>query len=391
MDNLMLTGLLAEGIGARFGTCDVGMGASTTVIVCADLAGYGDDYFNEKFCMTVLLNANSAGDSPEMEYRYIGAYTSSLGAFLITTPFGANVEEGDKIMILHESVFLLGLLTDPTLAKMADNSWLAHILAIDGDVSDYNDATDSLEAISNKIGTSTDTDVSTDIANSTLSMKEKVFGGLVPGQKFHDQFNIGADNAAPDTTYWAVVEDNDATVYLNTDSGDTLNVKAGTVGGNDAIAHSGGLISFSYSTDITTELHIRAGVKTQDLTGEWSFGLVEAVNAALDVTTWSNTGTIDGSNFYGNNNVEYAHSADGTAEATDISAFIDGTTQLFEIVLTSNDSKFYVDGILRATHSNNNPPYLITFCYNFSTRNTNGITTELTADFLEIWTENANV
>ena len=40
---------------------------------------------------------------------------------------------------------------DATLAHVTDDSVVAHILAIDGDVSDYNDTTDSLEALSDKI------------------------------------------------------------------------------------------------------------------------------------------------------------------------------------------------------------------------------------------------
>jgi len=145
----ILTGIIAEGIGVRHGTCDTGMGASTTTVVCADLAGFGDDYFNTKFYMQIIKNTNSVGNAPESQVRQITNYVSATGTFTVTA-FGANVEEGDSIFIIHECIALLGLHADATLAKMVDDSWLAHILAIDGDVSDFNDNTDSLEAISDK-------------------------------------------------------------------------------------------------------------------------------------------------------------------------------------------------------------------------------------------------
>ena len=37
----IITGLIAEGIGIRHGTCDSGMGASTTAISSLDLSGFG--------------------------------------------------------------------------------------------------------------------------------------------------------------------------------------------------------------------------------------------------------------------------------------------------------------------------------------------------------------
>lgn len=103
----ILTGLIAEGLGIRHGTCDSGMGASTTAIVCADLAGFGNDYFNTKFYMQVLLNANSVGNAPEPQVRQITDYVSTTGTFTVTA-FGANVEENDKIVIMHESIVAIG-------------------------------------------------------------------------------------------------------------------------------------------------------------------------------------------------------------------------------------------------------------------------------------------
>lgn len=85
------------------GTCDADMSASTTTIDCLDLAGYGDDYFNGKYWMQILLNANSAGNAPEYEYKQITDYVSTTGVFTCNA-FSANVEANDEIAVLHESL-----------------------------------------------------------------------------------------------------------------------------------------------------------------------------------------------------------------------------------------------------------------------------------------------
>lgn len=87
-----------------YGACDAGMSASKTSIVCAGLAGYGDSFFNTKYYLGVLRNANSAGNAPEFEWRLITAYTSTTGTFT-TLAFSANVEASDAILVMHESLF----------------------------------------------------------------------------------------------------------------------------------------------------------------------------------------------------------------------------------------------------------------------------------------------
>jgi len=97
------------------GTCDVGMAGSATTVVCAELAGYGNDYFNKKYHMIVLLNINSVGNAPERTIRQVSDYVSATGTFTVTA-FGANVEAGDKIAVLHESI--AGL--DPSVPLASD-------------------------------------------------------------------------------------------------------------------------------------------------------------------------------------------------------------------------------------------------------------------------------
>jgi len=85
------------------GKCDSGMGASATVIDCIGLAGYGNDFFNTKYYMVVIKNANVAGTAPETQIRQITDYVSASGRFT-TNAFGANVEANDDIMVIYESL-----------------------------------------------------------------------------------------------------------------------------------------------------------------------------------------------------------------------------------------------------------------------------------------------
>jgi len=86
--------------------CDSGMGASATTIVCADLAGYGEDYFNVGWKMIIVLNDNSHGAAPQGEIRDITDYASVTGTFT-TVAFSANVEANDYIMVVKDEVLNL--------------------------------------------------------------------------------------------------------------------------------------------------------------------------------------------------------------------------------------------------------------------------------------------
>jgi hypothetical protein len=110
------------------GACDSGMGASTITIVSDDLTGYGDDYFNNKFWLHIVKNANSVGNAPEGEYRIITDYVSSTGTFT-TNAFSVNVEENDSIYIIHESIYLQ--LSDKGSYKTTEKSLVRQYTAKD--------------------------------------------------------------------------------------------------------------------------------------------------------------------------------------------------------------------------------------------------------------------
>lgn len=85
------------------GTANSGMSASTTTIVAAELAGFGNDYFNTHYFMQIIKDADGAGSAPEGEIRQVTDYVSSSGTFT-TDAFSGNVEEGDEFLLLHNSI-----------------------------------------------------------------------------------------------------------------------------------------------------------------------------------------------------------------------------------------------------------------------------------------------
>jgi hypothetical protein len=104
------------------GKCDSGMGASTTTIVCDDLKGFGDDFFNTDWVMTINLNDNNHGVSPEGDApRDITDYVSATGTFTVTA-FGANVEENDKLIVQKRGLHTtdaIGIKTTPATNSLA--------------------------------------------------------------------------------------------------------------------------------------------------------------------------------------------------------------------------------------------------------------------------------
>jgi hypothetical protein len=75
------------------------------------------------------------------------------------------------------------------------------------------------------------------------------------------------------------------------------------------------------------------------------------------------------------------------AETTDLSSYIssNNTYYTIEIVLSLTSVKFYVDNVLRATHTTNVPIYTneVVLC----ARNTNSVQTSLRAKLVEVWEE----
>ena len=141
LDAIIASGVAADGL-VFYG--DVTTANSTSNFKVARLAGKGTNVFNDVYYCQVVEADNAA---PEGEVQKVSAYTTGDGDITVGTAFTAAPEVGDQILIIHESLVLSFLHADATLSRVADDSIIAHILAVDGDVSDYNDNTMSLEAL----------------------------------------------------------------------------------------------------------------------------------------------------------------------------------------------------------------------------------------------------
>lgn len=109
---------------------------SKTAIVIAALIGFGDDFFNNKYYLQVLHNADSAGNAPEAEVRKITDYASATGTFT-TDAFSANVGQ-DLCLVLHESLVVIGrddnnnVIATTNITANADGSVLERLEYIQG-------------------------------------------------------------------------------------------------------------------------------------------------------------------------------------------------------------------------------------------------------------------
>ena len=136
--------------------------ASTTTIVIAGLAGFGDDFFNNKYYLQVLHNADSAGNAPEAQVRKITDYVSATGTFT-TDAFSANVGQ-DICLILHESLVAIGrddnnnVFSSSNVAGNADGSVLERLEFLQA----------LIGALTNSGGTATLAAIIGDVANSDL-------------------------------------------------------------------------------------------------------------------------------------------------------------------------------------------------------------------------------
>jgi hypothetical protein len=100
-----LKAAISRGMVLLQGICTTG--ASQTAISSTDLVGYGDGFFNDNYYLQILRDSAGGGAAPEHEVRKITAYTSTTGAFTCDA-FSANVDAGDQLAIIHESLVAIG-------------------------------------------------------------------------------------------------------------------------------------------------------------------------------------------------------------------------------------------------------------------------------------------
>ena len=82
-------------------------GGSDTTAIVPGLIGFGDDYFNTKFFIQIVFNANSHGASPEPKTRVVTDYDTATGTFTFATVTD-TLEVGDYVLIFHESLAATG-------------------------------------------------------------------------------------------------------------------------------------------------------------------------------------------------------------------------------------------------------------------------------------------
>ncbi len=363
----------------QVGRCKTGMGASTTEIYSFDfILASANDLYNNKYYIMITENVNSVGNAPEGQIRQITDYNSNDGHFT-TVAFGANVETGDGIKIMHESVALLFMHSaGAAMARVADDSIIAHMLAVAGDISDYDDTTMSLEAIAAAIA-----------GLDLLTDKEKAFLGNAGQLVLNDYFNNVAPDAVPTANYWTFTQDNDATVDVKQNISPFYCLfNGGTGATDDCIMNTIGKRYYDVLIDGVTTVYLKTRIKINDLTGEVGFGFVHAEVASPPASD-ADDDASHVSTIHCDNDTVRACSSDhsGAPTFTDITAhFADNTWVDVEIRMTATQTLFLIDGTIRATHATDVPPGVVQQIF-FATKNTNGITTDLYIQYVEVWTE----
>jgi hypothetical protein len=145
-----LAGLATENRGLVFqGTVSAVTDASN--FKCAELGGFGDNFFNTNFYVYVIHNADNDGAAPEGEIQDITDYVSTDGSF-VTGALTAAMTVGDEIYVVHEALAVLIPTFDSSgITNDFDGSIIEIIKAgLEKDTSGAYDAdTDSNEAIRN--------------------------------------------------------------------------------------------------------------------------------------------------------------------------------------------------------------------------------------------------
>ena len=75
--------------------------ASTAIVECTTLAGFGNDYFNTGWSLRCMLDLSGAGTAPEGETWDIIDYVSATGTFTVNAAFTVKVTTGDSIWVFR--------------------------------------------------------------------------------------------------------------------------------------------------------------------------------------------------------------------------------------------------------------------------------------------------
>jgi len=106
-----------QGVGFR-GTCS--SNAVTTTVICGELTGFGNDYFNTGWSLTVLLNASAPGTLNEGQTIDITDYDSLTGTFTLNVAAAEPVTASDEIYVRRTEELNLDT---PTILGGSGNVW----------------------------------------------------------------------------------------------------------------------------------------------------------------------------------------------------------------------------------------------------------------------------
>lgn len=134
---------------------------NTTTFACLDLAGFGNDFFfsasNAKWEVYALHDLAGAGADPQGLFTPVGDYVSATGTFTHTAFASGNLAVGDKVLLVHPVLAVLGTKADAAAAgavTTTDNvtayikQTLNELLGTDGGWTNMNNATmDDLDEI----------------------------------------------------------------------------------------------------------------------------------------------------------------------------------------------------------------------------------------------------
>jgi len=226
------------------------------------------------------------------------------------------------------------------------------------------------------------------LTTSLFTKKEKSLLGCRGQKGLMEWFNDVAEGGDPNTSNWAVVEDNDGTVTVEM-SGKALGycrVLAGTGATNDSTINTNGLKTWNIAKvngDVSS-LRWESKLNIVDAEGEYAIGFGKAAVTTADSydggTNWSAGIHVD------NDIVRFCTDDGTTLQATTISSYFTENTEItYLVVLTATNVKLYINGSLRATHSTRVPSGVMSFFA--GAKNTNGVQSDLKLQYVHVWTE----
>ena len=224
-----------------------------------------------------------------------------------------------------------------------------------------------------------------------LSDKEKSLLGIGVFPGLREYFNNKTNDYPPNPAHWNVTEVNGVVAVKNTTAEvPGYIVCAETVNGiANMIATTNGKVMISQKEPVTT-IHVKSRIK-------FNYGIVDQAHVGIGFAE-GDAAIIDMASMVGaafevasiiqrETNGVFAYASDGVAvESTDLNAYVaDNTWFDVEIVISGSDVKYYINGVLRATHSTNVPSS--SWQLVIGAKYQNEIGSKLCAQYVNLWAE----